>query len=104
MPVGVPFGLHVPLAQVAEIFEKAPNRIILVSDAMSAAGNPDGDYKIGSLDVEVRQSVARLKSNGALAGSTLTLTRAAENAMRAGVPKVLVDHATTSAPMALLLH
>ena len=97
-------GVHISLAQVAGIFEKAPNRIILISDAMSAAGNPDGDYKIGSLDVEVRQSVARLKSNGALAGSTLTLTRAAENAMRAGVPKVLVDHATTSAPMALLLH
>ena len=97
-------GVHVPFAEVAEIFAKAPGRIILISDAMSAAGNPDGDYKIGSLDVEVRQSVARLKSNGALAGSTLTLTRAAENAMRAGVPKVLVDHATTSAPMALLLH
>jgi len=95
-------GVHVPFAEVAEIFAKAPGRIILISDAMSAAGNPDGDYKIGSLDVEVRQSVARLKSNGALAGSTLTLTRAAENAMKAGVPKELVDHATTSAPKLLL--
>ena len=95
-------GVHVPFAEVLEIFEKAPGRIILISDAMSAAGKPDGDYKIGPLDVEVSQSIARLKSNGALAGSTLTLARAAENAIRAGVPKELVDHATTSAPKLLL--
>mgnify|MGYP003336467915 FL=1 len=95
-------GVHVPFAEVLEIFEKAPGRIILISDAMSAAGKPDGDYKIGPLDVEVSQSIARLKSNGALAGSTLTLARAAENAIKAGVPKELVDHATTSAPKLLL--
>ena len=95
-------GIHVPFAEVAEIFEKAPGRIVLISDAMSAAGKPDGDYKIGALDVEVRESIARLKSNGALAGSTLTLARAAENAIKAGVPKELVDHATNSAPRLLL--
>ena len=95
-------GIHVPFAEVAEIFEKAPGRIVLISDAMSAAGKPDGDYKIGPLDVEVHESIARLKRNGALAGSTLTLARAAENAIKAGVSKELVDHATTSAPKLLL--
>ena len=97
-------GVHVPLAEVLEIFEKAPGRIILISDAMSAAGMPDGDYKIGPLDVEVRESIARLKRNGALAGSTLTLARAAENAIKAGVPKEHVDNATTTAPNSLLLN
>ena len=97
-------GVHIPFAEVAEIFAKAPDRVVLISDAMSAAGKSDGDYKIGQLDVEVRQSIARLKSNGALAGSTLTLAKAAENAIGAGVPKELVDHATSSAPISLLLN
>jgi len=46
---------------------------------MSAAGGEDGAYTIGGLDVEVKDGVARLTSNGSLAGSTLTMNRAFEN-------------------------
>ena len=94
-------GVHVPLNTVVEIFQKAPRRVILVSDAMSAAGCDDGNYMIGPLEVEVRNSIARLRSNGSLAGSTLTLRRASEIAIHAGVPQELVAHATTLAPQSL---
>ena len=66
-------GHHVNDADVASIVDVAKDRIIAVTDAMSAAGQPDGPYTIGKLGVTVKDSVARLDSNGALAGSTLTM-------------------------------
>jgi N-acetylglucosamine-6-phosphate deacetylase len=95
-------GVHVDKELVKRIFVEAPKRVILVSDAMSAAGCSDGEYKIGALEVEVKNSVARLKSNGSLAGSTLTLNRAMQNAIEFGVSKDLVDLAAATAPTALL--
>lgn len=57
-----------------------PDRIALVTDAMQATGCPDGDYMLGSLPVQVVDSVARLVaddgSEGAIAGSTLTMAEA----------------------------
>ena len=49
------------------------NRLIFVSDAMAAAGGTDGNFTIGKLPVIVNDGVARLESNGSLAGSTLTM-------------------------------
>jgi N-acetylglucosamine-6-phosphate deacetylase len=48
---------------------------------MAAAGCADGNYSIGKLAVKVQDSVARLESNGALAGSTLTMDKAFSNAI-----------------------
>lgn len=54
-------------------------RVALVTDAMAAAGQGDGDYRLGGLDVVVRDGVARLRSAsggiGAIAGSTATMDR-----------------------------
>ena len=94
-------GVHVPDSVVQELFSVAPERLMLISDAMSAAGKGDGDYRIGGLEVEVRDSIARLKSNGALAGSTLTLSKAVEIAQSAGIPKEVVLKAATSNPQNL---
>lgn len=58
-------------------------RAVLVSDAISAAGLPDGEYSLGGLKVIVKGGVARLE-NGALAGSTLTLDRAVRNVASLG--------------------
>jgi N-acetylglucosamine-6-phosphate deacetylase len=55
---------------------RAPRRLMLVTDAISAAGNPDGDYNLGSLPVRVEHGQAYLVATGALAGSTLTMARA----------------------------
>ena len=56
---------------------KGPERGILVTDAMSAAGMPDGDYQLGGIEVQVANG--RATANGVLAGSVLTLDRALAN-------------------------
>jgi N-acetylglucosamine-6-phosphate deacetylase len=72
-------GVHVdPVAIQMLLRCKGHRRILLVTDAISAAGMPDGDYRVGSLPVKVSQGVCRA-NNGALAGSTLSLDRALRN-------------------------
>lgn len=64
-------GTHVSDGFVALVFATAPaktDRILLVTDAMAAAGMPDGDYTLGSQEVHVREKVARLKPVGAIDG------------------------------------
>ncbi|MGO8759067.1 MAG: N-acetylglucosamine-6-phosphate deacetylase [Terracidiphilus sp.] len=56
---------------------KGPERAILVTDAMSAAGMPDGEYRLGGFEVQV--TGGRAMANGVLAGSVLTLDRALTN-------------------------
>lgn len=53
--------------------------IILVTDAMEAANMSDGLYSIGGHPVAVENNSARLVSNGALAGSVLSLNNAIRN-------------------------
>jgi N-acetylglucosamine-6-phosphate deacetylase len=59
---------------------KGAHRAILVTDAMSATGMPDGDYRLGGLTVTVAKG--RATSGGVLAGSVLTLDRALANFLR----------------------
>jgi N-acetylglucosamine-6-phosphate deacetylase len=56
---------------------KGSNRAILVTDAMSAAGMPDGEYRLGGFPVQVAHG--RAMRDGVLAGSVLTLDRALAN-------------------------
>jgi N-acetylglucosamine-6-phosphate deacetylase len=56
---------------------KGPERGILVTDAMSAAGMPDGEYRLGGFAVHVADG--RATARGVLAGSVLTLDRALAN-------------------------
>lgn len=59
---------------------KGPERAILVTDAMSAAGMPDGEYHLGGFAVQVANG--RATADGVLAGSVLTLDRALTNFLR----------------------
>jgi N-acetylglucosamine-6-phosphate deacetylase len=77
-----------------------PDRLVLVSDAMAAAGMPDGSYQLGSQRVTVAGGVARLlDDSAAIAGSTATLADVARHAVAAGlpVPDVAVAASTTPA-------
>jgi N-acetylglucosamine-6-phosphate deacetylase len=75
-------GVHLEPEVVALALSAASGGGALVTDAMSAAGAGDGDYRIGSLDVVVRDGVARLRKGGSLAGSTLLMDSAVRRAVR----------------------
>lgn len=95
-------GHHVSREDTASIASVAGDRMIFVTDAMAAAGQPDGQYSIGDLDVVVTESVARLKSNGALAGSTLTMQRAVDKARDFKISEEVIRNAAISLPTKLL--
>lgn len=70
-------GHHVHPACIDLLFRaKGRDRLILITDAMSAAGMEDGEYNLGDLKVRVKDGVARLKEGESLAGSTLTMIQA----------------------------
>jgi N-acetylglucosamine-6-phosphate deacetylase len=72
-------GFHVDAAAVNIWWRcKGAERAILITDAMSAAGMPDGIYKLGELEVQVTGGKAVIDEN-TLAGSTLTLSRGVKN-------------------------
>lgn len=96
-------GLHVHPVLVAGLFRLAPGRVALITDAMAAAGVGDGDYRLGPLQVTVRDGAARLQ-NGSLAGSTLTLDAAIRTAVLAGVSIEQAVLAATATPARALGH
>ena len=92
-------GHHLSFQKVQEIYASIGDRIIMVSDAMAAAGNGDGNYTIGALPVEVKDGVARLVSNQKLAGSTLTISHAFANLINhCGLSLEQAVHATSTQP------
>jgi N-acetylglucosamine-6-phosphate deacetylase len=74
-------GIHVHPAMVKLLVRaKSPQRTILITDAMRAAGLPDGAYDLGKSRVIVTEGIARIAA-GNLAGSTLTMDAALRNVM-----------------------
>ena len=78
-------GIHVePMVVRLWLKAKGVERAILVTDAMSAAGMPDGDYRLGEFMVAVAHGKAQLREDldagrETLAGSVLTMDRAVAN-------------------------
>ncbi|MDQ2749734.1 MAG: N-acetylglucosamine-6-phosphate deacetylase [Actinomycetota bacterium] len=73
-------GAHVHPA-VTTVVAQMPGRLVLITDAMNAAGAGDGDYVLGEQQVQVRGGQARLASTGVLAGSLLTMDQAVRRAV-----------------------
>ncbi|MDF2814586.1 MAG: N-acetylglucosamine-6-phosphate deacetylase, partial [Paenibacillus sp.] len=70
-------GHHVHPAAIRLVtMVKNNNNLILITDAMAAAGLGDGLYDLGGLAVVVNDGVATLKEGNSLAGSTLTMIEA----------------------------
>jgi N-acetylglucosamine-6-phosphate deacetylase len=63
-------GVHLAPEAAKVAVRSAAGRIVLVSDAMEATGQPDGDYAIAGSDVVVHGGVATLADGSSLAGST----------------------------------
>jgi N-acetylglucosamine-6-phosphate deacetylase len=96
-------GVHVHAEVVRMLFAAAPGRVALITDAMAAAGADDGDYLLGSLEVEVRDGVARLAHGGSIAGSTLTLDVALRRTVQeVGLPVEEAVLALTETPAAAI--
>lgn len=67
-------GHHVHEAAIKLLTRaKGLDHMLLITDAMSASGLGNGQYKLGDVDVTVRDGVARLAHGDSLAGSTLTM-------------------------------
>jgi N-acetylglucosamine-6-phosphate deacetylase len=73
-------GIHLDPTIVALFLEaKGNENSVLITDAISATGMPDGRYRLGSFEVEVANGVCL--ADGKLAGSVLTMDRAIRNVM-----------------------
>lgn len=91
-------GVHVDSGFGALAFAVAPGRVALITDAMAAAGMPDGAYRLGSQDVRVSDGVARI-ANGSIAGGTAHLLRCLVWAVReCGVSLADAVRAATATP------
>jgi N-acetylglucosamine-6-phosphate deacetylase len=67
-------GAHLHPSLARHIWSTAgTDRVALVTDAMAAAGMPDGSYRLGALRVEVVDRVARVADTDTIAGSTATM-------------------------------
>jgi N-acetylglucosamine-6-phosphate deacetylase len=94
---------HVHLAPEAAFaaFLAARERFSLVTDAMEAAGQGDGVYRLGRREVSVHGARAEL-SDGLLAGSVLTMDAAVRNLHVCGATFAEAIGAATTAPARLL--
>lgn len=65
--------------EVVKLFLRAKGRerAVLITDAISATGMPDGRYQLGPIEVDVKDG--KCTSGGSLAGSVLTMDRAVRN-------------------------
>jgi N-acetylglucosamine-6-phosphate deacetylase len=96
--------VHVdPVAARALVHAAGAHRICLVTDAMAATGMSDGTYELGGQTVEVVEGQVRVKGTSTLAGSTLTMGTAVENAVaHLGIDVPTAVAMATSIPARLL--
>ena len=74
-------GIHLdPMIVRLFLKSKGPDQSVLITDAISATGMPDGHYRLGTFEVDVKNG--RCLVNGKLAGSVLTMDRAIRNVMQ----------------------
>lgn len=79
-------GVHVHPSAVRLAFSLFENRIILISDSMSATGLGDGTYTLGGQEVIVQNGRATMHGGRTLAGSIANLFECMRRAVEMGVP------------------
>ncbi|MGO5029473.1 N-acetylglucosamine-6-phosphate deacetylase [Candidatus Agathobaculum pullicola] len=79
-------GCHVHPSAVRVAFRLFENRMILISDSMSATGLDDGEYTLGGQAVSVRDGRATLRGTSTLAGSVTNLFECMRRAVQMGIP------------------
>ncbi|MBS1677254.1 MAG: amidohydrolase family protein [Actinobacteria bacterium] len=91
-------GRHLADDTVRAVWRAAGDRLVLISDAVAAAGAPDGDYTLGgAVPIHAEGGTVRT-ADGSLAGSTLSMLVAVRNAHALGIPLATALRAATEAP------
>jgi len=78
-------GTHLADEVVRLAFAAARGRVQLVTDAIAAATLGDGRYRLGRVEVDVRDGIAR-GAGGMLAGSVVTMDESVRRVHALGVP------------------
>lgn len=87
-------GIHVHPAMVRMMFAAHPDKVVLISDSIAAAGLPKGEYESGGLKVMLQNGKAVL-ADGTIAGSAISLYDSMVNSIKFGVPaETAVNSAT----------
>ena len=100
-------GIHCPPPLLRLIYKlKGTDRIALITDAMRAAGMPEGPSVLGSLadglEVIVEGGVAKLPDRSFFAGSVATADRLVRTMVAAGIPLVDVVRMMAGTPARLI--
>jgi N-acetylglucosamine-6-phosphate deacetylase len=101
-------GVHLPPPLLKLVFKiKGPDKIALITDAMRAAGMPEGESILGSLHqglkVIVEDGVAKLPDRSSFAGSVATSNRLLTTMVQmAGVPLSDAVKMLTTTPARIL--
>lgn len=77
-------GIHIDPTVVRATFKLMPDRVVLVSDSMSATGMPNGEYELGGQKVFVKDKKAVL-ADGTIAGSSTNLMDCMKKAVEFGI-------------------
>lgn len=89
---------HLSTEIIQLIFQTAASRTVLVTDAMTALGMPEGTYDLGNQLVEVRPGQPPKRNDGVIAGSAVRLDQSIKNVIDCGVSPELAIAAATSIP------
>jgi N-acetylglucosamine-6-phosphate deacetylase len=97
--VGLIADLHHVAPEICTlIFRAAPGRVVLVTDAIAAAGMPPGSYVLAGIPVELGEDGVPRNVDGTIAGSALTLDQAVRNLLGLGMPLPTVIEAASKVP------
>ena len=97
--VGLIADLHHVAPEICTlIFRAAPGRVILVTDAIAAAGMEPGEYILAGIPVSFGEDGVPRNADGTIAGSALTLDQALRNVIGLGLPTERVVEAATRVP------
>ena len=94
-------GVHLAPDAVRLAANSAGERFVLMTDAIAAAGRPDGAHPLGDRTVILKDGACRLE-NGTLAGSVVTMDQSVRNMIDLGFDPMRAIAAATTAPAALM--
>jgi N-acetylglucosamine-6-phosphate deacetylase len=93
---------HLSKEIIKLIFQTAADRVVLVTDAISALGMPNGTFDLGNQTVIVEAGNPPKRSDGVIAGSAVRMDESVKNVIDCGVQPELAIAAATSIPAKVL--